>query len=99
MIVRSTATVRTTLGYYRVTTKRKREAQDRLGPLQLDRAGRLVRPGIDSLAQAERLRDDIGQAVPFGICTEPTNGAADGPSCPFRRRCSGREYFRTAPPR
>jgi hypothetical protein len=91
-------TVRTTLGYYRVTSKRKREAQDRLGPLQLDRAGRLVRPGMDTLSQAERLRDDIGQvAVPFGICTEPANVAADGQSCPFRHRCFGCEYFRTDP--
>jgi integrase len=91
-------TVRTTLGYYRVTSKRKREAQDRLGPLQVDRAGRLVRPGINGLAEAERLGDDIGQvAVPFGICTEPVNVAAGGHSCPFRHRCSGCEYFRTDP--
>ena len=91
-------TVRTTLGYYRVTAKRKREAQTRLGPLQLDRAGRLVRPGVDGLADAERLRDDVGQvAVPFGTCTEPTNVAAGGHSCPFRHRCSGCKYFRTDP--
>ena len=89
-------TVRTTLGYYRVTAKRKREAQNRLGPLQLNRAGRLARPGIDGLVEAERLRDDVGQvAVPFGICTEPSNVAAGGHSCPFRHRCSGCEYFRT----
>jgi integrase len=91
-------TVRTTLGYYRVTAKRKREAQNRLGPLQLDRAGRLVRPGVDGLVEAERLREDVGQvAVPFGICTEPTNVAAGGHACPFRHRCSGCEYFRTDP--
>lgn len=89
-------TVRTTLGYYRVTAKRKREAQNRLGPLQLNRAGQLVRPGLDGLAEAERWRDDVGQvAVPFGICTEPANVAAGGHSCPFRHRCSGCEYFRT----
>jgi integrase len=91
-------TVRTTLGYYRVTAKRKREAQNRLGPLQLDRAGRLARPGVNTLADTERLRDDVGQvAVPFGVCTEPTNVAAGGHSCPFRHRCSGCEYFRTDP--
>lgn len=91
-------TVRTTLGYYRVTAKRKREAQNRLGPLQLDRAGGLVRPGVLGLAEAEALRDDVGQvAVPFGVCTEPTNVAAGGHSCPFRHRCSGCEYFRTDP--
>ncbi|MDQ2727666.1 MAG: site-specific integrase [Actinomycetota bacterium] len=91
-------TVRTTLGYYRVTARRKREAQERLGPLQLDARGHLVRPGLADLADTDVLRDQIGQvAVPFGICTEPTNVAADGHSCPFRHRCSGREYFRTDP--
>ncbi len=91
-------TVRTTLGYYRVTTKRKREAQDRLGPLQLDAVGRLVRPGVAGLGDAEALREQIGQvAVPMGVCTEPTNVAAHGGSCPFRHRCTGCEYFRTDP--
>lgn len=91
-------TVRSTLGYYRVTAKRKRAAQDRLGPLQLDAAARLVRPGVTGLADVEALRDQVGQvAVPFGVCTEPTNVAADGHSCPFRHRCSGCEYFRTDP--
>ena len=91
-------TVRSTLGYYRVTAKRKRAAQDRLGPLQLDAGARLVRPGVAGLAQAEALRDQVGQvAVPFGTCTEPTNVAADGQSCPFRHRCTGCEYFRTDP--
>lgn len=91
-------TVRSTLGYYRVTAKRKRDAQDRLGPLQLDAAGRLVRPGTIALGEADALREQIGQvAVPFGICTEPTNVAAAGRSCPFRHRCTGCEYFRTDP--
>jgi len=91
-------TVRTTLGYYRVTARRKREAQDRLGPLQLDAIGRAVRPGLASLPAAEALREQVGQvAVPFGICTEPANVAANGRSCPFRHRCTGCEYFRTDP--
>lgn len=91
-------TVRTTFTYYRVTARRKRDAQDRLGPLQLDALGRAVRPGATGLARAEALRDQVGQvAVPFGICTEPTNVAADGHSCPFRHRCMGCEHFRTDP--
>ncbi len=91
-------TVRTTLGYYRVTARRKREAQDRLGPLQMDAAGRAVRPGLAGLSGTEAMRDQVGQvAVPFGICTEPTNVAANGRSCPFRHRCTGCEYFRTDP--
>jgi integrase len=89
-------TLRATLGYYRVTPKRKREAQDRLGPLQLNAGGTLVRPGMAGLSRAEALRDEVGQvAVPFGVCTEPTNVAAGGQSCPFRHRCLGCEYFRT----
>ncbi|MGH8910829.1 MAG: hypothetical protein ACRD0K_31155, partial [Egibacteraceae bacterium] len=59
---------------------------------------RPVRPGLAGLSTAEALREQVGQvAVPFGICTEPTNVAADGRSCPFRHRCTGCEYFRTDP--
>jgi len=91
-------TVRTTLGYYRVTAKRKRDAQDHLGPLQIDARGHRVRPGLTALTDTEAARDQVGQvAVPFGICTEPTNVAAGGHSCPFRHRCTGCEYFRTDP--
>jgi integrase len=91
-------TVRTTLGYYRVTAKRKRAAQDRLGPLQIDARGHRVRPGLTALTDTEAARDQAGQvAVPFGICTEPTNVAAGGHSCPFGHRCTGCEYFRTDP--
>jgi hypothetical protein len=91
-------TIRVTLGYYRVTTQRKRAAQDALGPLQLDAGGLLVRPGTGPLGSAEALREQVGQvAVPFGICTEPVNVAAEGHSCPFRHRCLGCEYFRTDP--
>jgi len=91
-------TVRTTLGYYRVTARRKREAQDRLGALQLDAQGHLVRPGVAGLTDTDALRDQVGQvAVPFGTCTEPANVAAGGRSCPFRHRCTGCEYFRTDP--
>ena len=91
-------TVRTTLGYYRVTAKRKRAAQDALGPLQIDADARRVRPDGRALLPAEALREQVGQvAVPFGICTEPANVAANGRSCPFRHRCLGCEYFRTDP--
>jgi len=91
-------TVRTTLGYYRVTAKRTRAAQDRLGPLQIDADGRRVRPGLAALPDTAATREQIGQvAVPFGICTEPTNVTAGGHSCPFRHRCTGCTYFRTDP--
>lgn len=91
-------TVRTTLGCYRVTATRKRAAQDALGSLQLDATGRRVRPGTGRLLVSEALREQVGQvAVPFGTCTEPTNVAAGGQSCPFRHRCVGCTYFRTDP--
>jgi hypothetical protein len=91
-------TVRTTLGYYRVTAKRKRAAQDTLGPLQISAGARRIRPDGRALLPAEALREQVGQvAVPFGICTEPANVAAGGRSCPFRHRCLGCEYFRTDP--
>ena len=91
-------TVRTTLGYYRVTAKRTRDAQDRLGPLQIDARGHRVRPGATALTDTDAARDQIGQvAVPFGICTEPSNVTAGGHSCPFRHRCTGCTYFRTDP--
>jgi len=91
-------TIRVTGSYYRVTTRRKRAAQDALGALQIDATGRHVRRDVTALEDAEALRDQIGQvAVPFGICTEPRNVAADGRSCPFRHRCMGCTYFRTDP--
>ena len=91
-------TVRTTLGYYRVTAKRTRDAQDRLGPLQIDARAHRVRPGATALTDTEAAREQIGQvAVPFGICTEPSNVTAGGHSCPFRHRCTGCTYFRTDP--
>lgn len=91
-------TVRTTLGYYRVSAKRKRDAQNRLGPLQIDARGHQVRPGLNALSDTEATREQVGQvAVPFGVCTEPSNVSAGGHSCPFRHRCTGCEYFRTDP--
>jgi hypothetical protein len=90
--------VRTTLGYYRVTAKRKRDAQNRLGPLQIDARGHRVRPDLNVLADTEATREQVGQVVvPFGVCTEPANVTAGGHSCPFRHRCTGCEYFRTDP--
>jgi len=86
-----------TMGYYRITTKRKRQAQDRLGPLQIDAGGNRVRDERP-LSDSEAIRDSIGQvAVPFGVCTEPVNVRADGQACPFRHRCLGCVYFRTDP--
>ena len=34
-------------------------------------------------------------AVPFGVCTEPSNVKAGGGACQFRFRCAGCDHFRT----
>ena len=84
--------------YYRVTEKRKRKAVDMLAKLQVDRNGRRTRPLVERLLDSEVARDAVGQvAVPFGICTEPTNVKAHGQACPFRHQCLGCTYFRSDP--
>ncbi len=88
----------TTQGYYRITQRRKRKAVDLLAKFQVDRAGDRSRPAIERLLEAEHLRDAVGQvAVPFGICTNPTNVRAHGQACPFRHRCFGCAHFRSDP--
>jgi integrase len=84
--------------YYRVTEKRKRKAVDMLARLQVDRKGKQTRPLVERLLDSEVARDAVGQvAVPFGICTEPTNVKAHGQACPFRQQCLGCTYFRSDP--
>ncbi len=84
--------------YYRVTEKRKRKAVDLLAGLQVDRDGTLTRPLVERLIDAETTREAVGQAaVPFGVCTEPTNVKAHGQVCPFRHQCFGCTYFRSDP--
>lgn len=87
-----------TQAYYRVSDKRKRKAVDLLAALQVDRAGTRSRPLVERLLETEATREAIGQvAVPFGICTEPTNVKARGQGCPFRHQCFGCTYFRSDP--
>ncbi|MEU3023551.1 site-specific integrase [Nocardiopsis alba] len=86
----------TTQVYYRVTEKRTREAVDRVARHQFDRHGNRLWRQAQALLDDERARLHIGQvAVPYGICTEPTNVQAGGHSCPFRFRCVGCGHFRT----
>ncbi|MDA8301836.1 MAG: tyrosine-type recombinase/integrase [Actinomycetota bacterium] len=88
----------TTQIYYRVTHKRKRKAVDLLAALQVDRNGDRSRPTLERILDSDQLRDAVGQvAVPFGICTEPTNIKAHGQSCPFRHQCFGCSHFRSDP--
>jgi integrase len=88
----------TTQVYFRVSDKRKRKAVDLLAALQVDRDAKRTRPVVEELLDTEATRDAIGQvAVPFGICTEPTNVKAHGQACPFRHQCFGCTYFRSDP--
>ncbi|WP_052869326.1 tyrosine-type recombinase/integrase [Streptomyces niger] len=82
--------VNTTMGYYQVTLKRKREAIRTLAPLAVNRTGRT--------APLPRAKYEIASvAVPFGNCTEPSNVKAGGESCPIRFQCSGCAFYRPDP--
>jgi len=88
----------TTQGYYSVTTKRVRTAVDELATFQFDRSGNRIWRQARSLLESEHQRLAVGQvAVPFGVCTEPSNVKAGGGACPFRFRCLGCGHFRSDP--
>ncbi|MED7826474.1 tyrosine-type recombinase/integrase [Streptomyces chiangmaiensis] len=81
---------RTTLGYYRVSLKRKREAVKTLSLQVVDRHG--ADSPCSPLAYEQR-----SVAVPFGGCTEPSNVKAGGQACPIRFQCSGCGFYRPDP--
>lgn len=86
----------TTQQYYRVTEKRRREAVDRVTEMQFDRHGNRIWRQVKTLLDSEHVRRAVGEvAVPYGVCTEPTNVAAGGGDCPIRFRCVGCGHFRT----
>jgi integrase len=88
----------TTQIYYRVTAKRTRSAVDTLAAFHLDCGGNRVWSEARALLDSEHQRMAVGQvAVPFGMCSEPSNVKAGGGSCPFRFRCLGCGHFRTDP--
>lgn len=88
----------TTAGYYRVTEKRVRAAVDRVSAHQVDGHGRRVFGQLSGLLAHEHARIRVGQvAVPFGICTEPSNVKAGGQSCPYKFTCLGCGHFRSDP--
>lgn len=82
--------ISTTMGYYRVTQKRKRDAARMIAPLTRDRDGRPV--GI-----TEGRQQLATVAVPFGGCAEPSNVQAGGNDCPVRFQCSGCNFYRPDP--
>jgi integrase len=80
----------TTLGYYRVSEKRVRVAIDRVSGHQFDSQGRRVFLDVRGLLADEHARMRVGQvAVPFGICTEPSNVKAGGQACPLQVHLPG----------
>ncbi len=82
--------------YYRVTEQRTRAAVERLADHQYNGRGRRLWREAAQLLDSERTRMRVGQvAVPFGICTEPSNVQAGGGACPYRLRCLGCGHFRT----
>jgi integrase len=90
--------LKTTQTYYRVTELRVRAAVDRVSRHQFDGHGRRVLREVAHTLQVEHARARIGQvAVPFGICTEPSNVKAGGTACPYRYVCVGCGHFRSDP--
>jgi len=86
----------TTKGYYRVGEPRRREAVERVARLVFDRHGNPTWRRAQALLDSEHTRRALGEvAVPFGVCTEPSNVKAGGGACPFRFRCAGCDHFRT----
>ncbi len=85
-----------TRGYYRIGEDRRRAAVDRVATISFDRRGKPIWREALSLLESEHTRYALGEvAVPFGICTEPSNVKAGGNACPFRFRCVGCDHFRT----
>lgn len=88
--------MQTTLGYYRVTEQRVRKAVDQVAQHQFDGQGRPIIARVAGLLADEHARLRVGQvAVPFGICTEPSNVKAGGAACPFKYTCVGCGHFRS----
>jgi hypothetical protein len=64
----------TTRIYYRIGAERQREAVDRVTRHQFDRHGGRIWHEAQALLDAALTRQVIGQvAVPYGVCTEPSN--------------------------
>lgn len=88
----------TTMGYYNVSEKRVRSAVDEVARHQFDGQGNPVLVSVGKLLDHEHARLRVGQvAVPFGVCTEPSNVKADGQACPFKYTCVGCGHFRSDP--
>lgn len=85
------STITTTMGYYRISQKRKREAVNTMRHLVMDRTGK-TEPAPTAAAYEIR-----SVAVPFGNCIEPSNVKAGGQACPIRFQCTGCGFYRPDP--
>lgn len=83
--------VQTTMGYYSISLKRKRQAIAVVGAHALD-------ANADPAAFADPLAyERASVSVPFGNCTEPSNVKAGGGHCPIRFQCAGCSFYRPDP--
>lgn len=88
--------IKTTQGYFRITSKRKRQATEQVARMRRG-ANSDPRP-LAALSDVGHLRNAIAQvAVPFGLCAEPANVQAGGQHCPIRYRCLGCDSFTSDP--
>jgi integrase len=89
----------TTQGYYRVREKRLRKAVDRVYARQVTGRGAAVWPAaVAEIDDATRARVRVGEiAVPYGVCTEPSNVKAAGAACPYKFTCVACSHFRSDP--
>ena len=85
------ASVATTMGYYRVSLKRKQQAIRAVGSLATDAEGNPA-PFTSPTAYQR-----ASVSVPFGNCTEPSNVTAGGGACPIRFQCAGCGFYRPDP--
>lgn len=84
----------TTMGYYRITQQRRREAAELVGNLVVDKGSLAIRP----MTKSHQLANEHASiAVPFGKCSNPQNVAAEGHGCPIRHRCFGCASFSSDP--
>ena len=86
----------TTRGYFRIRAERRRRAAELGRKALFDNQGRRLMRGLEHLAEAERVRTQLGSlAVPYGACVEPANVASMGGACKFMLKCLGCKHFRT----
>lgn len=87
----------TTLGYYRVGERKKREAMELLARHTVDNRG-TARPTLGPPSRTSQLREQLSWvAVPMGKCSEPANVRAGGQACPIRYQCAGCPHFESDP--